>query len=258
LRIEKKLGLSKPENAHIFSLVHPIFEADGTLKLPQTFIDNRNERFDDLFGFHLIEHHLLRPRWGVAEEHLLDICEDPHNFNPDCFCRDPYSFKATMVLPGWFNISMDMNFRKYVEKLIREELPAHISLKICWIGAEEMFEFEKKYYAFTNCLRSFSNTKTCYQVTEEAFDPNYVLSLNEMINTIKALNNIYPPSLLVDCEDIELDENNNPKKRPVILGKTALKDTATSDIWDKSGKVITEEQLKLEQLFFEEKSACKS
>jgi hypothetical protein len=258
LRIEKKLGLSKPENAHIFSLVHPIFEADGTLKLPQTFIDNRNERFDDLFGFHLIEHHLLRPRWGVAEEHLLDICEDPHNFNPDCFCRDPYSFKATMVLPGWFNISMDMNFRKYVEKLIREELPAHISLKICWIGAEEMFEFEKKYYAFTNCLRSFSNTKTCYQVTEEAFDPNYVLSLNEMINTIKALNNIYPPSLLVDCEDIELDENNNPKKRPVILGKTALKDTATRDIWDKSGKVITEEQLKLEQLFFEKESACKS
>jgi hypothetical protein len=258
LRIEKKLGLSKPENTHIFSLVHPIFEADGTLKLPQTFIDNRNERFDNIFGFHLIEHHLLRPRWGVAEEHLLDICEDPHNFNPDCFCRDPYSFKATMVLPGWFNISMDMNFRKYVEKMIREELPAHISLKICWIGAEEMFEFEKKYYAFTNCLRSFSNTKTCYQVTEEAFDLNYVLSLNEMINTIKALNNIYPPSLLVDCEDIELDENNKPKKRPVILGKTALKDTVTRDIWDKSGKVITEKQLKLEQLFFKKESACKS
>jgi hypothetical protein len=121
-----------------------------------------------------------------------------------------------------------------------------------------MFDFEKKYYAFTNCLRSFSKSKTCYQVTEKAFDPNYVLSLNEMITTIKKLNNIYPPSLLVDCEDIELDENNNPKKRPVILGKTALKDTFTRDIWDKSGKVITEEQLKLEQLFFEKESACKS
>ncbi len=301
LRIEKKLGLSKPKNAHTFSLVHPIFEADGTLKDSPIFIDNRNERFDDIFGFHLIEHHLLRPRWGAdkkrkeikivlnkqadnireelktvvdevekkrlkeelkiiknkiysIEEFFLDICEDPHNFNPDCFCRDPYSFKATMVLPGWFNISMDMNFRKYIEKMIREELPAHISLKICWIGVEEMLEFEKSYYAFTNCLRAFSKSKTCYEVTEQIFEPKYVLSLNEMITTIKKLNNIYPPSLLVECEDIELDENNNPKKRPVILGKTALKDTQPRDIWDKSGKVITEEQLKLEQLFFEKES----
>lgn len=241
LRVAKKLGLSNTQtddsdDLRQHSLIHPFFQVDAdgipTWPEPRKYQDNRDLSFDEIFGIHLIEHHLLVPRWGV--EKLLNICEEPDNFGEDCFCRDPYSFRATAVLPGWLPISMDMSFRKYVESLIREELPAHISLKICWIGPDEMFEFEQNYYAFTNCLSGFANDHTCYQVKAEAPNPNYVDSLNRFIGTINGLNNIYPPSYLVDCDDIELDENNTIKKHPVILNRTALREYEPRTIWQKS------------------------
>ncbi|RRB07763.1 hypothetical protein [Larkinella rosea] len=240
LRIAKKLGLSNTLTADSdallqHSLIHPFFQIDDTGALvwpePRKYRDNRDLSFDEIFGLHIIEHQLLVPRWGV--EKLLDICEEPDNFGRDCFCRDPYSFRVTAVLPGWLPISMDMSFRKYVENLIREELPAHLSLKICWIGPDEMFEFEQNYFAFANCLSGFAANHTCYQVKEEAPNPDYVDSLNRFITTINGLNNMYPPSYLVDCDDIELDENNTIKKHPVILNRTALREYEPRNIWQK-------------------------
>jgi hypothetical protein len=178
LRVARKLGLSntltnQADDLLLHSLIHPFFQVDSNgvpaFPNPQKFIDNRDQSFDEIFGIHIIEHHLLRPRWGV--EKLLNICEEVDNFGEDCFCRDPYSFRITAVLPGWLKISMNMSFRKYVEKMIREELPAHISLKICWIGAEEMFDFELKYHVFTSCLRVFAQNHTCYKVSGESQIP---------------------------------------------------------------------------------------
>ena len=97
-----------------------------------------------------------------------------------------------------------MDFRKYVEKLIRTELPAHILPRICWIGAEQMSQLEKLYKNWLEYQQEH-----CAQPTLGQFP------LNELIDYLDELYTIYPPGTLHDCDDRD-DEN------PVILGRTAI------------------------------------
>ncbi len=265
----KKLGISNkygtdPNEMLAHSLIHPrlniLSSGQVTLQNPLSFYDNRKIRYDKSFGFHIIEHILLRPRWGAAES-LLDICGDEDNFIKDCPCNDPYSFKMTAVMPGWLDLSMNMNFRKYIETTMREELPAHISMKICWVSPDQMFDFETYYFAFTDCLRVFSENNICYENSE--LNENYILSLNKLIEVINNLRNIYPPSYLVDCSDIEII-NNEITKHPVILGRSALK-AYSNNTWTWSpisdpnadDLIYTDfEQLRGEKKYFQDAGPC--
>ncbi|KAA5548439.1 hypothetical protein [Adhaeribacter rhizoryzae] len=80
----------------------------------------------------LVEHLLLRAQfYGQA---LLPVC-----LNPDCATcgeEDPYSFRVTVVLPGWLNLFQNLDYRRFAERLIRLEMPAHLLPKICWVGNE--------------------------------------------------------------------------------------------------------------------------
>ncbi|KAA3438750.1 hypothetical protein [Rufibacter hautae] len=80
----------------------------------------------------VVEHLLLRPR--VLGQVLLPVCLDP-----DCtFCgeEDPYSFQLTLVLPGWLPLFRHLEFRRFAERQVRLETPAHLLAKICWVGNE--------------------------------------------------------------------------------------------------------------------------
>ncbi|MGV3604186.1 MAG: hypothetical protein ACO1N1_23390 [Dyadobacter fermentans] len=82
--------------------------------------------------FFLVEHILLRPR--LYGQTLLPVC-----LSPDCeSCgdEDPYSFRMTFVMPGWLPMFQNLDLRRYAERMIRLETPAHILPKICWIGNE--------------------------------------------------------------------------------------------------------------------------
>ncbi|MBK7936671.1 MAG: hypothetical protein IPJ82_06085 [Lewinellaceae bacterium] len=79
----------------------------------------------------LVEHLLLRPKfpgdalWPVCSNGPCGACGD----------EDPYSFRLTFVMPGWtapYNTNLDM--RRFAERVIRQETPAHLLPKICWIG----------------------------------------------------------------------------------------------------------------------------
>jgi uncharacterized protein YaaR (DUF327 family) len=39
-----------------------------------------------------------------------------------------------VVLPGFAYRFQDPDFRRYAETVIRQEIPAHILAKICWVG----------------------------------------------------------------------------------------------------------------------------
>lgn len=82
--------------------------------------------------FIVAEHLLLRPKFpGDA---LYPVCAD----GPCNTCggdKDPYSFRLTFVMPGWiepFNTNMEM--RDFADRTIRQETPAHLLGKICWVN----------------------------------------------------------------------------------------------------------------------------
>lgn len=79
----------------------------------------------------IVEHLLLRPKFhGDA---LYPACSD--GACGTCGEEDPYSFRLTFVMAGWtapFNTNLDM--RRFADRTIKQETPAHLLAKICWVG----------------------------------------------------------------------------------------------------------------------------
>ncbi|MBN1929436.1 MAG: hypothetical protein JW764_07840 [Chlorobiaceae bacterium] len=79
----------------------------------------------------IVEHILLRPRFhGDA---LMEVCLEGSR-SASCGRQDPYSFQLTVVMPAWhapFDTNIDL--RRSIERTIRQEIPAHLLGRICWI-----------------------------------------------------------------------------------------------------------------------------
>ncbi len=110
-------------------------------------------------GFHLVEHLLLRPRSpgngnGQEPEEFLPIareCSDVSG-NLPTFDADPYSFRATVVVPHWPHRFSEIKFRRFFERTLRTEAPAHVFLKICWVSPRQMRAFEDAYGQWRQAL----------------------------------------------------------------------------------------------------------
>lgn len=121
-------------------------------------------------GMHLLEHILLRPTkaencncllpvWPEKECMLLweeelddeDPCTpaDQNNFRyiPGA---DPYSFWATVVLPGWHRRFRTQAGRDAFMHLLHTEAPALVALNIVWLSPKQMCEFETTYQRWLN------------------------------------------------------------------------------------------------------------
>lgn len=154
-------------------------------------------------GFHLIEHILLRPKHEHQDE-FMEVCLDEN-------CRlcgeeDPYSFRATVVLPFWMERFLDekMKIREYVERLLLSEAPAHVHLKICWADNRQMRRFEHRY-------------KRWLEENAKRFpDPNILSQrLNDLLAVMGQLRNVYFQGFLHDCDDSE-------QERTIILNNSHL------------------------------------
>jgi len=166
------------------------------------FINEFNNECDNE-GLHLIEHILLRPRnnqFGLAP-----VCLDP---NCD-FCgeQDPYSFRISVVLPYWPAHLRSLAFRNYFENMIREESPAHTTVKVCWVNNSSLFEFENAYKSWLTALANYSFDQSTINALQIAND--------SLIQLLFNLHSEYPVATLHDCDESQ-DTN------PVMLGKTIL------------------------------------
>lgn len=125
---------------------------------------------------------------------LIGGCADPaRQLSADL--SDPYSFRATVVLPYWPARFQRSEFRSFLETTLRQQAPAHIFLRICWVNACQMREFET---AFRRWLRSKA-------LGEGSCDTS--AALNALIDILFRLRNVYPAGTLHDCS--EPDPNAN-------------------------------------------------
>jgi hypothetical protein len=169
-----------------------------------------NETFEN---FYALEHVLLRPFLKTQKDTdllpvcLQDDCKDEAN-------NDPYSFKATIVLPGYLSRFRNITFRKYAEQIFRQEAPAHVLLKICWVNVSDMTTFQ---LAYKNWLENYSNfrVKFCAKTLKPLDESAFLLHHKGMIDALNELNTMYPEGNLFDCH---LSETSNP----ILLGNSAL------------------------------------
>jgi len=184
-------------------------------------------------GLFLVEHLLLKPT--TNKENFLGIGTMiigdtfrvssnkqtvPNTYMTSCEVEcetnvfDPYSYRVTIVLPGYTYRFSNPDFRKYAETVIREELPAHVLAKICWVGDR-------------NCdLKAASNDLTAFEKTYKKFlvdksrhnVESLPTSTKELITAMTNLNNIYKPGRLLDCAS----DSSAESQGTFILGKSHL------------------------------------
>ncbi|KAA1248051.1 hypothetical protein [Aquimarina sp. RZ0] len=175
-------------------------------------------------GFYLIENILTLPH------HLENI---PNNLN-DCLplcidenCNscgplDPFSYQVTIVFTGWTSRFSNIDFRNYMEALIRRELPAHILPKICWIGhIEGMLDEIEGEPAPENDMENLQEYWKKFLLSKNKKNTNYMASTTATKNlwcTMSHLNTIYGSGTLHDCENEETEENKNR----IILNRSTL------------------------------------
>jgi hypothetical protein len=163
-------------------------------------------------GMFLVEHILLRPEISATDtplDEFMPICTDNCT---SCQPVDPYSYRISVVLPGWTYRFANPDFRNFMEELIHKEIPAHILARICWVGyrKNEVPDPENEMLQFEKAWKEFLLAKT-----SSAPDLNQKLkTLNQILSE---LNTIYPTGRLIDCDD----ETDSLKGR-IILGRTYI------------------------------------
>jgi len=143
-------------------------------------------------------------------EAFMSSCEE--DCETDVF--DPYSYRVSVVLPGFAYRFQDPDFRRYAETVIRQEIPAHVLAKICWVG-DRLSEKETA----QNDLAEFEVAFKKY-LSDKAKDntANLGNSIHDLLIALTHLNNIYRPGRLLDCA-MEDDDDLDSK---IILGQSNI------------------------------------
>ena len=173
-RIMRKLGVNEPDQRKQLS------KQDG-------------------MGLYLIEHNLLVPE--SVDEAFLQL---ESGADPTRLLDDPYSFRVTAVLPGWPELAGNLHYRKYVETIIREELPAHIFVKICWVSREVMAILEDAYQKWYRTMflgARFPSIKN--------WKSSHAKVLRAMVDALGQFSNIYQTAVVMpdDTMDYVDDES---------------------------------------------------
>jgi hypothetical protein len=149
-------------------------------------------------GMYVIENILLRPE--QAGDPVLRICADPNCRG--CADDDPYSYRLHIVLPAYAGRFAEMDFRRFVEETIRQEVPAHIVPKICWIGRDDMARLEKPYRDWL-ALRAGASAARRAE------------TMDALMRALESVKNVYPTEKLGGCDEAEGESK-------FMLGRTAI------------------------------------
>lgn len=177
----------------------------ATTELMEAAIDALTTHLREYYsgeGLYLIENLLLLPGESKPpySEPFMPICVDPNC--TDCADDDPYSYRIHVVLPAYAGRFQNTAFRRFVEETIREETPAHILPKVCWINEADMAELEQAYRDWIPICAGVTDTKRAEK-------------MEKLISILFKIKSVYPKRLLYDCSSDE-------SKPPFIVGRSAL------------------------------------
>ncbi|WP_109302616.1 hypothetical protein [Aquimarina sp. AU474] len=234
-----KLNKSSLKGVYSFSVINPDFPVSSTKRITaihSRFYDTQEELKDGIFetlafvendfteeGLFLVEHILLRPdvkQIDVDEKSFIPVCADTCE---NCEPVDPYSYRVSIILPGYTYRFADTDFRNYMENVIKQEIPAHVIARICWVGHRrgEVPDEENGLFRFENAYKEFLEAKTSNTGEEEMTyideDTGEETSkLEQFVDKLFSLQTLYPAGRLIDCD------NDDDIEGQVILGKTTL------------------------------------
>lgn len=185
------------------------------------------EAVDFLLDFNFIDkmfiiEHILLLLANSDPKQLFPVCTDLHGEKAVVF--DPFSFRITLVLSGETELLANMEFRRYLEKSIREATPSHIFPKICWVSDEQMIAFETAYTNWRDAYLRFTRHSHSAGRLERArrdaaFSAEHLNKARaELINILNGLETIYDQAVLGSstCTYLESDKN------PLVLGQAKL------------------------------------
>jgi hypothetical protein len=148
-------------------------------------------------GMHCIEGLALRL---VDDDDRALVCVDPDC--ADCADDDPFSYRLHFVLPAYAGRFQDAAFRDFAEQTIREQTPAHLLPKVCWVDRDDMTAVDAAYRAWI----------TLPEGAASAARREATAALRDVLARAK---NIHPARRLFDCTTDE-------EKPYFVLGRSAL------------------------------------
>lgn len=185
----RTVAVKSGKNRHTFQIVddhdQPLAVSVNRYDYPHTALaagaalaEYLREQYPDE-GMYVIENLLLLPE--QEGDPFLPVCVVDGQQEPED--KDPYSWRIHVVLPGYTSRFADLSFRRYAEQVIREETPAHLLPKVCWISREQMELLEPAY-------REWLLLKAGTDVSDRQ------QKLLRFIYTLLDAKNIYPPRKL--------------------------------------------------------------
>jgi hypothetical protein len=185
-------------------------------------------------GIFLVEHLMLKPvlknyklmggigcmKVGKTFKVMYDLEVTGASFMSSCEedCEtdvfDPYSYRISVVLPGFAYRFQDPDFRRYAETVIRQEIPAHVLAKICWVGdrMSEVQTAQSDLSEFETAFKKYLTDKSRNNL------PDLGSSIQDLLAALAKLNNIYRPGRLLDCAA----DDNDSLDGKIILGQSNI------------------------------------
>ena len=136
----------------------------------------------DKLNLHVIEHNLLVSR--QPDQLFLRLTKDDDQFS---LITDPYSFRVTVAITGWPEVCLIRSYREHVERIIREEVPAHIHVKICWVSRNAMFDLEEALAYYDEVMKE----ETYPPKNNAGWKSKHLKAITGLSNAISSLVNIY-------------------------------------------------------------------
>jgi hypothetical protein len=117
---------------------------------------------------------------------------------------DPYSFRVTAVVPWWPERFQNTDFRRFFELTLREQAPAHVHVKICWVDQAAMQSFETVYLEWLQAKADPASTAAALRAAQQ-----------QMVEELSALRSVYEEVELRDCMAGE-------ERQPLLLDHSIL------------------------------------
>jgi hypothetical protein len=96
-----------------------------------------------------------------------------------------------VVLSGETGIAnKGIEFRRFAERTIREEVPAHLGVKICWVSNKQLVDFEKRW---CNWLAEMAKIEVDAVALHN--------KLKDLLLLFEQLKSVYPEARLHNCVD---------------------------------------------------------